>query len=360
MAEAEGKKEIVKLAEKLYEQFEKGDIPEVSFPKRTKSNIEYDEKSNVWIHGSSETVRSLNSKDGAEKLLKLSYLIEFLFSQLNQGRSSTLRELYYLSEGWEKAKFKNQDESNSLIEDLELLTSLEREKFNLRPEEDGATVIGPLKIKEKTSMGKKVIDCQDDVGEAGYKIPSDVTSLEFLDVRADFAIAVETGGMRDRLVENGFDIDFNSVIIHLKGQPARSTRRIIKRLNEEKNLPVVVFTDGDPWSFRIYASVSYGSINLAHLSKKIATPDAYFLGVEPRDIVEYSLPTETLSDTDRRALENELEDPRFKSEYWQNQIELQLDLGEKAEQQALASRGLDFVTEEYLPKKLEKLNFNNQ
>ena len=49
-------------------------------------------------------------------------------------------------------------------------------------------------------------------------------------------------------------------VCHLKGQPARSTRRIIKRMSEEWDLPVVVFTDADPWSFRIFASIAFGAI----------------------------------------------------------------------------------------------------
>ncbi|PSP62050.1 DNA topoisomerase VI, partial [Halobacteriales archaeon QH_8_67_36] len=34
---------------------------------------------------------------------------------------------------------------------------------------------------------------------------------------------------------------------------------------------------------------------------------------------------------------------------------LQLDIEKKAEQQALASRGLDFVTDTYLPERLDEM-----
>jgi len=120
-------------------------------------------------------------------------------------------------------------------------------------------------------------------------------------------------------------------------------------------LPVVVFTDGDPWSYRIYGSVAYGSIKSAHLSEYLATPEAQFVGIRPADIVEYDLPTDPLSDSDINALESELEDPRFQTDFWREQIELQLDIEKKAEQQALASRGLDFVTETYLPERLTEM-----
>src|SRR5699024_8064002 len=98
------------------------------------------------------------------------------------------------------------------------------------------------------------------------------------------------------------------------------------------------------------------SIKSAHLSEHLATPEAQFIGIQPSDIVEYDLPTDPLADSDVNALESELEDPRFQSEYWTEQIELQLDIEKKAEQQALASRGLDFVTDTYLPTRLEAMD----
>ena len=162
--------------------------------------------------------------------------------------------------------------------------------------------------------------------------------------------------MRDRLVENGFDEDYNCLIVHLKGQPSRSTRRITKRLHDELDVPIAIFTDCDPWSYRIYGSVAYGSIKSAHLSEYLATPEAKYVGIRPQDIQEYDLPADPLSDSDVNALESELEDPRYQTAFWEEQIGLQLDIGKKSEQQALASRGLDFVTDTYLPDRLGEMD----
>jgi DNA topoisomerase-6 subunit A len=311
----------------------------------------------VWVYGDRTSTRSANSVRGARKLLKATYTIDFLARQLEEGRSSTLRELYYLSESWDsdEAAFSDQDESNQLIEDLEIVSDVTREDFHMRPEESGATLMGPLELREQTRRGEREIHCQKDVGEGGYQIPNNPDTIDFLDHDIEFILCVETGGMRDRLVENGFDTDHDALIVHLKGQPARATRRITKRLHDELDLPVVVFTDGDPWSYRIYGSVAYGSIKSAHLSEYLATPEAEFVGIQPEDIVEYDLPTDPLADSDVNALESELDDPRFTTDYWREQIELQLDIGKKAEQQALASRGLDFVTDEYLPDRLDQM-----
>ncbi|MFP8956387.1 DNA topoisomerase IV subunit A [Natrialbaceae archaeon A-CW3] len=354
---SQAREQLIELAAQFYDQFELGEIPHMELPTRTKSNIELDEEANVWVYGDRTTSRTANSVRGARKLLKAVYTIEFLAQQLEQDRSSTLRELYYLSESWDnkEAHFNDQDESNQLIEDLEIVSEVTREDFHMRPEESGATIMGPLFLREQTRRGDREIHCQEDVGEGGYQIPNNPDTIEFLDSDAEFILCVETGGMRDRLVENGFDDEYGALVVHLKGQPARATRRITKRLHDELELPVTVFTDADPWSYRIFGSVAYGSIKSAHLSEYLATPAAQFIGIQPADIVEYDLPTDPLTDSDINALENELTDPRFQTDYWEEQIELQLEIEKKAEQQALAARGLDFVTDTYLPERLEDM-----
>jgi len=285
-------------------------------------------------------------------------MVDFIKEMIKVKKSSTLREMYYISEGWNLGKFNTQNESDLLAEDLEVITSCMREDFKLRPEENGACVMGNFVLEEVTRNNqKKKIHCQQDVGDAGYAIPYYVESdkIKFKEVDADFILAIETGGMFDRLVENGFDTDYRAILVHLKGQPARSTRRFIKRLNEEKKLPVLVFTDCDPWSFRIFASVAYGAIKTAHISEYLATPGAQYLGVTPSDIENYELPTDKLTDEDIAALKSELDDPRFQEQFWKHEIKLQLTLHKKSEQQALAKYGLDYVTDTYLPEKLTEM-----
>jgi DNA topoisomerase-6 subunit A len=343
------------IANSIYDDLAAKRVPELHLASRTKANIEFDERHRVWKYGKAMTTRAASKLDGAWMLLRTMYMTDFIKEMVKQEKSSTLREMYYISEGWDLAKFSSQGESDLLAEDIEVMTGRLREDFKLRPEENGAAMIGDLRVVETTRNGqKRTLHCQDDVGDAGYNIPYNVEAdrLAFKDVNADFIIAIETGGMFARLAENQFDTTHNAALVHLKGQPARSTRRLLKRLNEECDLPVVVFTDGDPWSFRIYASVAFGAIKTAHISEYLATPAAQFLGVTPSDIVNYDLPTDKLTEQDVAALKAELDDPRFDDPYWRGEIEHQLQLGRKSEQQALAKYGLDFVTDTYLPEKL--------
>ncbi len=350
---------ISKLVGEFYTQLDHGEIPQMELSSRTKSNIEFDKKVSVWKYGKDQTSRSAKKLDGAYMLLRTVYMIDFIREMINKNKSSTLREMYYISEGWDIAKFHEQQESDRLAEDLEIVTECMREDFKLRPEEDGARVMGNVVIEERNRKGElKKINCRDDVGDSGYSIPYNVEKdkLSFKSWDADLIVAIETGGMFDRLVENGFDESHRAILVHLKGQPARSTRRFIKRLNEESELPVVVFTDGDPWSFRIFASLAFGAIKTAHISHYLATPTAQYLGITPSDIVNYDLPSDKLNPEDIKALKSELTDPRFSDNFWKSEIELQLEIGKKSEQQALAKYGLDFVTDTYLPEKLGEMN----
>jgi DNA topoisomerase-6 subunit A len=349
---------LSKIVASIYDQLNDGDIPKMDVPLRSKKNIEFDPRHNVWKYGDMQTSRNCKTVKGAMMMLRTLHMIDFIDTMIDQNRSSTLREMYYISEGWGNGKFNSQDESNMMAEDLEIVSKFMREDFKLRPEESGASILGDITVSELNRKGeRKTINCNDDVGDSGYAIPYNVEKekVTIKPGNAKFIVAIETGGMFDRLAENGFIEKHNALLVHLKGQPARCTRRFIKRLNEELKLPVTVFTDGDPWSFRIFASVAYGAIKTAHISDYLATPTSQFIGITATDILNYKLPTDKLSEQDVGALKSELTDPRFKDQFWVSEIEAMLSMKVKAEQQALAKHGLDFVTDRYLPEKLTEL-----
>ena len=347
-------KNLTTIVEGVYDQLNSGEIPTMELPLRSKKNIEFDVQHNVWKYGDLRTSRTAKTVQGAQMMLRTTYVADFINEMIRDSRSSTLREMYYISEGWNHAKFNSQDESNLLAEDLEIISKCMREDFKLRPEESGAHVYGNVDVRTMTKKGMKTFNCMDDVAETGFAIPYNVEKENFEIAKTDakFIMAIETGGMFARLIENGFPERHNAILVHLSGQPARSTRRLIKRLNEEKGLPVTVFTDGDPWSFRIFGSIAYGAIKTAHISEYLATPTAQFIGITASDILNYELPTDKLSDQDTGALNAELSDPRFADEFWVNEIQAMLSMKKKSEQQALAKYGLDFVTDRYLPEKL--------
>lgn len=143
MARTDRQKEALEsltgIVESLYDQLDNGDIPNMSLPQRTKRNIEFDPRHNVWKYGDLKTVRTAKTVNGAVMMLRTVYTTEFINEMIRENKSSTLREMYYISEGWHNAKFHTQDEGNLLAEDLETVTSCMREDFKLRPEESAGS-----------------------------------------------------------------------------------------------------------------------------------------------------------------------------------------------------------------------------
>ena len=351
---------IIKLLKEiplvLYNKLEQSEVPFLNFTSRTMNNLLEEEE--YWIYGEKETKKTCQTIGGISQLLKITYTVEFLIDILQKGYTSTLREMYYCSESWGLAKFKTQQESNYLIENLEVYTGIAREEFGIRPEEKGC-LVGPI-VLEETFKGKtKVVDCIEDVISGYYTIPYNISRVKVLTNNSRFIMAVETGGMFERLVECEFHLKYKCTLVDLKGQPSRSTREIIKLLSEKKKLPVIVFTDGDPWSYRIFASVAYGAVKSAHLTKRMVSKNAHFIGIKPSDIIDYNLSSDELTKRDILALEQELKDRRFmKIPNWTQEISLQLKMKRKSEQQALAKHGLSFVVDTYLPAKLKDLGIS--
>ena len=73
------------------------------------------------------------------------------------------------------------------------------------------------------------------------------------------------------------------------------------------------------------------------------------------DIKEYDLPTHALKEVDiKRAKDAIKNDPFFQAHKpWVKALEMMIKMGVRAEQQALAKHGLNYVMDEYLPRKLK-------
>ena len=141
------------------------------------------------------------------------------------------------------------------------------------------------------------------------------------------------------------------------GVPTRACRRFIRRLADQKKIPVYVFVDGDPYGFmNIYRTLKVGSGNAAHLNEYFCVPQARFLGVTPSDIEDYNLPTHPLTETDIKRAKDALKNDPFVLHHkpWQRALLRLIQMGVRAEQQALATHGLNYVMEKYLPEKLAK------
>ncbi|MBM4116753.1 DNA topoisomerase VI [bacterium] len=268
---------------------------------------------------------------------------------------ATKREAYYVSKNWGEARFLEQPESDTVMDDVEALFGVNREQLGFIPEEKGGEVAGALVVIDRDpASGRQLrIDCTK-FGSGAYSIPNSVEHLGF-ETKATFILAIETAGMFQRLVKHGYWQTARCILVSMGGVPTRACRRFIRRLADEKGLPVYVFVDGDPYGIsNIYRTLKVGSGNAAHLNEYFCVPQARFLGITPQDIIDYELPTHPLKDVDIKRAKDALKNDPFVQHYkaWQKAITQMIGMGVRAEQQALAKHGLNYVIDEYLPRKL--------
>jgi DNA topoisomerase-6 subunit A len=333
--------------------------PDLAFPIRSLGNVSYSQKTGYFEIGKQKKIRTLtvNTVKSFAQTLRMMGLSKEL---VETNDFATKRDAYYQSKNWDEARFDEQTESDSVMDDIEALFSvqgLSREQLRFIPDEHGGAVAGRLMVLDPDRETGEIerIDCTR-FGSGAYSIPSSVEQLSF-ETDAKFILAIETGGIFQRLQSHKYWQTANCILVSMAGVPTRATRRFIRKLSDECKLPVYAFVDCDPYGIsNIYRTLKVGSGNAAHLSQFFCVPQARFLGVTPQDIVDYQLPTHPLLDVDiKRARDALKNDPFFKAHKpWQKAMDQLLRMGVRAEQQALAKWGLNYVIEEYLPRKLDQ------
>jgi DNA topoisomerase-6 subunit A len=338
----------------------RGVPPSIELPVRSLGNVSYDPVKGWLEIGDARKTRALTVRT-VKPFAQTLRLMAVSRTMVEDNDFATKREAYYVSKNWGECRFSEQTESDAIMDDIEALASLNglsREQLRFYPEAHGGSVVGELVVIDRdTETGDPIeIDCRS-LGSGAYTIPRSVEHLTFR-ADADFILAVETGGMFQRLNHHRFWRKARAILVETAGVPTRATRRFVRRLSDELELPVYCFTDCDPYGFaNIYRTLKVGSGNAAHINRFFCVPNARFLGVTPQDIVDYGLEdaTHPLTEADVKRARDALEhDPFFAAEpRWGEAIGQLLEMGVRAEQQALAKWGLNYVIDTYLPRKLE-------
>jgi DNA topoisomerase-6 subunit A len=348
-------KQTIDLATGVYNRILKKRQPQLEAPLRSLTNVKYDDKVGYFeLVGKlkTRTLTAASVKSFAQTLLMMNESKKLV----EQDDIATKREMYYISKNWGAARFNEQPESDTIMDDVEAMMMVNREQMGFIPEEKGGEVAGKLTVLDvDPETGKELkIDCTK-FGSGAYSIPISVELLKF-ETKAKFVLAIETAGMFQRLVKHKFWQKSSCILVSMGGVPTRACRRFIRRLSEDKKLPVYAFTDCDFYGhMNIYRTLKVGSGNAAHINKYFCVPNAQFLGVTPQDIIDYKLPTHPLKEVDIKRGKDALKNDPFVHHHkpWQEAIKQQLQMKVRAEQQALARWGLNFVIEKYLPQKLK-------
>lgn len=346
---------IEKLAESVLKATKGGKNPFVEIPIRSLANVKFNERKRLIELGGQRQKRYFFNVGMAKKFMQTFLVSEACKELIDAGKTTSIRDLYYMTKhalGETKQNtFEEQEESDPIIEDIEVSLDSLREELHLFATGRGS-MVGPITIRDSGDT----IDLRR-MGSGGWSVPSIVEEhvVQVGKSEAKYILLIEKDAVWKRFNEDKFWQREKCVIVTGQGQPPRGVRRMVQRLHSELKLPVYVLVDNDPWGFYIYSVLKQGSINLAYESMRMAVPDARFVGLSSFDKDKYKLPAEVaikMNDQDNNRARQMLAYPWFQAKQWQREIQEMVRSGKKYELEALSRRGISFITEEYLPKKL--------
>jgi DNA topoisomerase-6 subunit A len=332
--------------------------PRIDIPLRTKSNTIWNKKQGILQMGDASAERQLFNLGQAKQFMQTCLHAKTITDLIEQGKTLSLRGAFYrglhtVSGTKAEKTFGDQDESDGILEDLEVSLGALREELHVFAKKKG-TMIGNITI---TDSGDE-IDCRR-MGSGGYAIPSIVEPdvIQFKKCDAKFVLHVEKDTVWGRFNEDKFWQKHNCILTEGGGQPSRGVRRLLQRLNNELGLPIYCLLDCDPWGHYIFSVIKQGSISLAFESNRLAIPDAKFIGVRSKDYEQCKLSDDvkiTLTDTDIKRAKEIAEYPWFTDHKgWQKEIAGMLSNGFKMEVESLITKDISYVTEEYVPARLK-------
>ncbi len=346
------------LADGVVRAAERRRDPHVDIPSRTLSNVHYSPRKRIIEMGSNTNRRQLFNLSQAKAYMQTVLVGSGCKRLIEEGKTTSIRGLFYLLkhtiEGTKEETFADQSECDPIIEDAEVLLDSLREELHLYASNRG-TLVGPITLVDSGDT----IDCSR-MGSGGYNVPSIVEPevMQFVKCDAKFVLHVEKDTVWRRFNEDKFWREYNCLLTHGQGQPPRGVRRLLNRLHHELRLPVYCLLDNDPWGYYIYSVIKQGSINLAYESKRMAIPEAKFLGLRSIDFQRCGLSDSvkiSLNENDRKRARQIAKYPWFeKKREWQREIDLMIKNDFKLEVEALINKGISYVTEEYVPERLKK------
>uniref|UniRef100_A0A6U0QXW6 DNA topoisomerase 6 subunit A n=1 Tax=Micromonas pusilla TaxID=38833 RepID=A0A6U0QXW6_MICPS len=291
---------------------------------------------------------SFSSTSSVRKVAILTRVMQLIHGVLCRGIHVTKRDLFYT----DVKLFRYQKESDAVLDDISCLLGCTRNSLHVVASEKGV-VVGKLLYNEDGDE----IDCTK-MGIGGKAIPSNIDKVANLRSEAKFVLLVEKDAAFMRLAEDRFYNRFPCIIITAKGQPDVATRLFLSKLKRDLRVPVLALVDADPYGLKIISVYMQGSKNMAFDSANLTTPDIKWLGVRPSDLDKFQIPEQCRLDMSAKDIETGqhmlTEEFIQQNPEWVKEVQIMLESKTKAEIQALSSYGFQYLSEVYLPIKLQE------
>ncbi|KAG7964592.1 hypothetical protein I3843_09G177700 [Carya illinoinensis] len=275
-------------------------------------------------------------------------ILQLIHQLCSKNIHVTKRDLFYT----DVKLFQDQTHSDSVLDDVSCMLGCTRSSLNVIAAEKGV-VVGRLIFSDNGDM----IDCTK-MGMGGKAIPPNIDRVGDMQSDALFILLVEKDAAYIRLAEDRFYNRFPCIIVTAKGQPDVATRLFLRKMKMELKLPVLALVDSDPYGLKILSVYGCGSKNMSYDSANLTTPDIKWLGIRPSDLDKYKIPEQCrlpMTEQDIKTGKDLLEEDFVKKNPgWVEELTLMVKTKQKAEIQALSTFGFQYLSEVYLPLKLQQ------
>ncbi len=321
---------------------------EYAVPSRTKANQLYVPSLDRIVLKASTSARPFAATSTCRKAVITTRILGLVHELCAKNIHVTKRDLFYT----DVKLFEDQAHSDAVLDDAACMLGCTRTSLHVVASEKGV-VVGRLTFREDGDP----IDCAR-MGVGGKAIPPNVDRVTDLASDALFILLVEKDAAFMRLAEDRFYNAYPCIIITAKGQPDVASRLFLRKLRDTLRIPVLALVDADPYGLKILAVYMKGSMNMSYDSSHLTTPDIKWLGVRPSDLDRFNIPDQCrlpMSEEDVKTGRRLLEEDFVKANpAWVRELELMVSTRVKAEIQALSSFGFQYLSQVYLPLKLQE------
>ena len=359
-------------------------------PSRAKGNQLYVPQLDRIVLKDSMSARPFASTATCRKSVITARILGLVHELCRKRIHVTKRDLFYT----DVKLFEDQTHSDAVLDDVACMLGCTRSSLHVVASEKGV-VVGRLQFREDGDA----IDCSR-MGVGGKAIPPNVDRVTEIRSDALFILLVEKDAAFMRLAEDRFYAQYPCIIITAKGQPDVASRLFLRKLRDELKIPVLALVDSDPYGLKIlsvrerkrargfpsFSSLFFffpasplekktfksvkknpnfqkqvymkGSMNMSYDSSNLTTPDIKWLGVRPSDLDRFNIPQQCrlpMTDDDVKTGKRLMEEDFIKANpEWVKELEIMTSTKVKAEIQALSSFGFQYLSQVYLPLKLQQ------
>jgi DNA topoisomerase-6 subunit A len=346
---------------------EKDKAPFIRLKARTRSNVTYDKKEGYLKIGNLEEIRKYENVSQVKKYMQTVAVINAVKKIIAENKIVTLRDLFYMlkvkiGEDLDEKIFDEQNQSNSIIVDLELMSGYTREELKIISN-PRASAVGNLVAEEIFNGQKLKIDFSKH-GSSGAQVAPDPTVYKFISCDAKFILFIEKFAVFNALNQAGFPEKYKALILTSQGYPSRSGRLFVKLVADQYKLPVYILTDADPDGYNIATTLQRGSINLAWLSEVMSFSKAHFIGLKLSDVykedyLKYIIDkhlTMPITDHDTKKIKSMKKYEWIKGTGYEKELDLIAEKKIKLESDVLAAKGYN-ILEKYIIKNIKEKNY---